>query len=301
MREPRFDKSTIPNLAGRVLLVTGGTGGIGAELTVELAQHNPGQVVFTGRNAQAAEVTIQRIHAAAPHVAVTFVACDLADLASVQAAAARILAACPRLDLLLANAGVMAAPAGLSADGHELHFATNHLGHALLTRTLLARTAARPGADVRVVYTTSTAWKAGSLAFDRLRTPMPSPFLGRWLRCAHSKLANVLYARQLARRYPQLLALSVHPGVVDTPLIGGLGLADRWFVYVGVLGDIITPEQGTFNHLWAVSAPREQIRSGGYYEPVGILSSEKTVAARDEKFEMQLWEYTEKELEKWMS
>ncbi|CAJ2508215.1 Uu.00g094010.m01.CDS01 [Anthostomella pinea] len=199
MSDIKFDKSTIPDRPGRVLLVTGGTGGIGAEIAVELAKHNPGRILLTGRNAKSAATTTQRIKTAAPSVAVTFVPCDLADLASVKDAANQILAGCDRLDLFLANASIMAKPAGLSADGYEVHFATNHLGHALLTKKLLpllSHTADLPGSDVRVIYTTSLGWRGGNLDdFGRLRTTMKSAVLGRWIRYGNSKLANMLYAR----------------------------------------------------------------------------------------------------------
>ncbi|KAI1076941.1 oxidoreductase [Whalleya microplaca] len=300
----KFDKSTIPDLAGRVLLVTGGTGGIGAEITVELARHNPGRILFTGRNAKSAETTIQRIKTATPDVAVTFVPCDLASLVSVKEAADKILAECHRLDLFLPNAGIMAKPADLSADGYEIHFATNHMGHALLTKKLLPlleQTADLPNSDVRIIYTTSLGWRAGNLDFQRLKTRMESAVLGRWARYCNSKLANVLYARELSRRYPKMLSFSVHPGGVSTGLVNDLKLTDRIFVYVSMLGKIITPEQGTFNHLWAVSTPRESIKPGGFYEPVGIASLEELAIAKENKFAQQLWEYTDKELEKWMA
>ncbi|KAK8019993.1 hypothetical protein PG990_005131 [Apiospora arundinis] len=318
MSDIKFDKSTIPDLSGRVVLITGGTGGIGAEITVELAKKNPALLLFTGRNAQAAEKTLERIRqAAAPAAvkAVTFVPCDLASLKSVRAAADTILAQIGdhgRLDLFLANAGIMAKPAALSPDGYEVHFATNHLGHALLTKKLLpllewTADLPLPGggegttSSPRVIYTTSLGWKGGSLDFaGGLRTKQESALMGRWVRYCNSKLANMLYARELGRRHPKLLCFSVHPGVVSTGLVTDLKFSDRLFVQMTNLGKIITPEQGAFNHLWAASALHETISQGGFYEPVGVLSSEKGVKARDEKYASQLWEYTEQALESFM-
>ncbi|KAI4863161.1 oxidoreductase [Hypoxylon rubiginosum] len=274
----KFDKSSIPDLAGRVLLVTGGTGGIGAEIVVELAKHNPGRIFFTGRNAEAAEKTVEHIKAVAPNVVTTFVTCDLANLATVRHAADKILAETPRLDLFLANAGIMAKPAGLSTDGYEVHFATNHMGHALLTKKLLPlleQTADLPDSD-------------------------ESAILGRWVRYSNSKLANMLYARELARRHPKLLSFSVHPGAVETGLVNDLKFTDRLFVRVSMMGQMVSVEEGTFNHLWAVSAPRDSIKQGGFYEPVGFFSSEDGAIAKEKKFAEKLWEYTEEELETWM-
>lgn len=280
-----------------------GTGGIGAEIVVELAKHNPSRIFFTGRNAEAADKTIERIKAATPNVTATFVACDLASLATVRDAADKILAESPRLDLFLVNAGIMAKPAGLSTDGYEVHFATNHMGHALLTKKLLPlleQTADLPDSDVRVIYTTSLGWRNGTLDFPRLKTTQESAVLGRWVRYSNSKLANMLYARELGRRHPKLLSFSIHPGAVETGLVNDLKFTDRLFVYVSMMGQMISPEQGTFNHLWAVSTPRNNIKQGGFYEPVGVFPSEDAAVAKENKFAEKLWEYTEEELEKWM-
>ncbi|KAK8113802.1 hypothetical protein PG999_005871 [Apiospora kogelbergensis] len=305
MSDIKFDKSTIPDLSGRVVLITGGTGGIGAEITIELAKRNPARLLFTGRNAKAAETTLGRIRSAAPAAekAVSFVPCDLASLESVRVAADAILAQCgdDRLDMFLANAGIMAKPAGLSPDGYEVHFATNHLGHALLTQKilpLLERTADLPGGDTDP---RAVGWKGGNLDFaGGLRTTQESALLGRWVRYCNSKLANMLYARELGRHHPKLLCFSIHPGVVSTGLVADLKLSDRLFIQMTNFGNIVTPEQGAFNHLWAVSAPYESIEQGGFYEPVGVLSSGKGVKAKDEKYATQLWEYTQKELGRFM-
>lgn len=282
---------------------TTGTGGIGAELVQELAKHNPGLILFTGRNAQAAEKVIQQIKAAAPSVAVSFVSCDLADLASVKKAADEILARCSRLDLFLANAGVMAKPATLSPDGYEVHFATNHMGHALLTLKLLPlleQTADLPNSDVRVIYTTSIAWRGGNIPFDQVRTTTEPAMLGKFFRYGNSKLANMLYARELGSRHPKLLSFSIHPGVVGTGLVTDLSLSHRMVVYASQLGRILTPEQGTYNNLWAISAPRGTVKQGGFYEPVGHLSKMESAKSKDVQLGPKLWDWTEKELERWM-
>ncbi|OBT75690.1 hypothetical protein VF21_05925 [Pseudogymnoascus sp. 05NY08] len=299
-----FDKSTIPDLAGRVFLLTGGTGGIGVEIVVELAKHNPGHIVFTGRNATSAAATIKRAHELAPRAAITFIPCDLASLTSVNAAADKIIATCPRLDVFLANAGIMAQPPGLSEDGYEVQFATNHVGHALLTRRLiplLEKTAEIPGADVRVIITSSTGWHGGVMEFEPLKTIKDTrPVMARWQRYCDTKLANMLYARELAKRYPKLLCFSLSPGVVGTTLVTDLSRFDRVFVYVSQLGRIRTPEEGSYCHLWALSVPRESIKAGAFYEPVGKLSTYENASSKDPEMAGRLWEWTEKELKKWL-
>ncbi|KAL2016895.1 hypothetical protein VTK56DRAFT_2856 [Thermocarpiscus australiensis] len=294
----------VPDLTGKVIVVTGGTAGVGAGTVIELARHNPAHLLFTGRNAKSAESTISRARAAAaPDVRITFLQCDLADLASVKAAADRLLADLDRLDVLLCNAGIMAKPAALSKDGYEIHFATNHLGHALLAQKLLPlieRTADLPGgADARVIVVTSAAWRGtppGGIVFDRLKTTQEMPVLGRWLRYGQSKLANMIYARELAERDPKILSFSITPGVVETGLVTDLGLADRWLVYLTNIGSIKTPEEGTHNLLWAIGAPRDSIKPGGFYEPVGYLSPMETKASKDHELGKKLWDWTESEL-----
>ena len=283
-----------------------GTAGVGAGTVVELARHKPAHLLFTGRNAKTADSTISAARAAAPDVRVSFVEVDLADLASVKAAAEKVLPELSRLDMLLCNAGIMAKPAGLSKDGYEIHFATNHLGHALLTQKLLPvleKTADMEGSDVRIIMVSSTAWRGtppGGIVFEKLRTTQEMSVLGRWLRYGQSKLANMLYARELSKRYSKILSFSITPGVVATGLITDLGLADRALIFIPNIGKVKTPEEGTHNLLWAVGAKKESIKGGAFYEPVGLLSPMETKPSKDPKLGTKLWDWTETELEKWI-
>ncbi|KAK3901592.1 short-chain dehydrogenase TIC 32, chloroplastic [Staphylotrichum tortipilum] len=295
------------DVAGKVILITGGTAGVGAGTLIALARHEPAHLLFTGRNPTSAASTIARARASIPpsssssEVPITFIPADLASLSSVHSAAANLAATLPRLDVLVCNAGIMAAPPALSADGYELQFATNHLGHALLVHKLLpllARTA-----DARVVMVTSTGWRGappGGVQFDRLRTTQEMPVLGRWLRYGQSKLANMLFARELAARYPGVLAFSVTPGVVATGLVTELGVVDKALVYLPNIGRVKTPEEGTHNLLWAVGVPKGEVKPGAFYEPVGRLSRMETKASRGPELAGKLWEWTETELKQWM-
>lgn len=116
-----FNPATdIPSLDGKVILLTGGTAGLGRETLVTLAKHNPAKIFFTGRNASSAEKTITDLKQNAPNVAVKFVSCDQSSLVSVQKAAKEFLAEADRLDLLFCVAGIMALPPGLTKDGYEV-------------------------------------------------------------------------------------------------------------------------------------------------------------------------------------
>ncbi|KAI0532405.1 hypothetical protein GGR58DRAFT_517749 [Xylaria digitata] len=305
MPDLKFDpKTEIPDLSGKVVLVTGGTAGVGSGTVLELATHNPAHILFTGRNAKAAEGVIAR---APQGVKLTFISCDTADNAAVASAAETILSTTPeRLDVLVCCAGIMAKPAGVTKDGYEVHFATNQLGHSLLVRKLmplLEKTAALPGADARVVMVTSVAWKgtpSGGIQFDKLHSEQDLPVLGPWMRYGQSKLANLLYARELAERYPNVLSFAIHPGVVKTTLVTDLTWSQKLLVYLPNIGQMLTPEQGTYNLLWAITAKKERIQRGGFYMPVGKLSDEKTKASEDPALRKKLWEWTEAEIAKYL-
>ena len=235
-----------------------------------------------------------------PGTNVTFVECDLASLASVQAAVQRF--SIQRLDILMCNAGIMAQPPGLTKDGYEVQFGTNHVGHALLIKLLLPtllRTAEQPGADVRVIILTSLGFrghpKAG-IVFKDLRTTQESAF-GPWIRYSQSKLANILYAAELARRHPNITSVSIHPGVVETGLVGNLGVGNKLIVYLTNLGRVMKPTEGAYNQLWAATANKTNVVNGAFYEPVGVLSTKHDKASQSEKLAAELWEWTENALE----
>lgn len=282
-----------------------GTAGVGAGTLLHLAQHNPSHLLFTGRNTKSAESIVSQIHAVSPSIKVTFIQCDLADLSSVKFASEKLLSELTRLDTLICNAGIMAVPPALSKDGYEIHFATNHLGHALLTKKLLPllQATAEAGHDVRIIMVSSTAWRGtppGGIVFEKLKTTQDLPVLGRWLRYGQSKLANMLYAREFAKRYPKISSFSLTPGVVATALVKELGLADKALVYVTSWKTMKTPEEGAYNTLWAVGADRQDIEPGVFYEPVGKVSKMESKASRDPELGGKLWEWTEGELERWM-
>ena len=197
----------------------------------------------------------------------------------------------------------MAVPPALTTDGYEIQFGTNHMGHALLIKLLLPllqQTAAKPGADVRIVLLSSLAYQGvNSLPFAKLKTPQSIPYLGGfacWVRYFQSKLANVLYAKQLAKRYPEITTVAIHPGVIHTELVTNLGLFQRLFIYAANLGQSLTHEQGVYNALWASTWDKKDIQNGEIYLPVGKVG-EKTKGTTNEELEKKLWDWTQKELE----
>jgi NAD(P)-dependent dehydrogenase (short-subunit alcohol dehydrogenase family) len=233
----------------------------------------------------------------------TFIQLDLTSLASVKENVKKDFAH-DRLDILINCAGIMAQPGALSKDGYEIQFATNHLGHAMLTDCLLPtmlRTAQHPDADVRVVTVSSEGYQFHppcGISFDELNSgsKMPRMILGGWTRYGQSKLANVLFAIELGRRYPELTSVVVHPGVVKTALNTQQPWYNRYFVnFTTWVGRIphLEPEQGCWNPVWCAAAARKgELVSGRYYTPIGAETTLKKKGL-DGELAKKLWEWTE--------
>lgn len=265
-------------------------------------------IYVTGRNESAASEVLASIKDAGSSG--SFLQCDHADLASVRRAAETLLSRATRLDVLVANAGVMALPPGLTQDGYERHFGINHVAHALLIRKLLPllqRTRQEHDETPRILSVSSLAIllapRGYGIVFDDLKTTQDYWILGKWQRYAQSKLANLLYGQELAVRYPDILTLVVDPGPSHTGLVTSLGLADRMIVYLGNYGRFLADDQGHWNLVWATGVSLEHAHQGGFYEPVGVVSQDPAYLhwSADKKLAERLWEWTEEELKPWLA
>ncbi|RYP31227.1 hypothetical protein DL767_005856 [Monosporascus sp. MG133] len=225
----------IPDLSGRIVLVTGGNNGLGKESVRQFAKHNA-KVYMGARSEQKANEAIAEIKKEVPNADIAFLELDLASFDSIKKAAERFVAENDRLDILMNNAGIMAMPPGLTKDGYEIQFGTNHVGHALLTRLLmplLEKMAAGTNSDVRVINLTSNGHEwfvpPSGLLLEDAKTDMDS--LGPWGRYGHSKLANIYFTKGLAKHYPQIKSVAVHPGGANTGLADGVtGLGTKLFL-----------------------------------------------------------------------
>ena len=308
MPKPVFDaEKEIPGLAGRVILITGGTAGLGYETALSFAAHGPAHIYFTGRSQPSADKLIKEVNEKFPKTPITFIKCDMASLKSVERAARELASKIDRLDIFMANAGVMALPPGQTEDGYETQFGINHMGHALLVKLLspLMESTAKKTGDVRIVWTTSLGHRghpSGGILFDKVKTPQSdiSPIAGEWIRYGQSKLANLLYSRSFSKHHPSINSVCIHPGVSATGLVTSLTFMQRMLVYVTNIGNMITPEQCAWNQQWAATAPMgkgdRRVESGVYYEPVGIKGQLRREAGNGELAE-KLWDWTQKELE----
>jgi NAD(P)-dependent dehydrogenase (short-subunit alcohol dehydrogenase family) len=193
----------------------------------------------------------------------------------------------------------MATPLAKIGDGYEAQFGTNYMGHALLTKLLLPtllKTAEDPAADVRIVNVSSIGHHMappGGIIFETEQLMKQSPFR----LYGQSKLANILFTKALATRYPRITAVAVHPGTIMTDLYSAQNksnvLVKSLMAYVAPLffADV---HYGALNQLWAATVPRPQVISGGYYMPVGNKTGGSSYA-RDATLATKLWDWTEGE------
>ncbi|KAJ5816572.1 hypothetical protein N7447_008805 [Penicillium robsamsonii] len=286
--------SDIPPLDGKVILVTGGTSGLSKQTIVELVKYRPARIWLATRNAETASATASEIKQAVGNESVLSIL--VLDLSSLETSA--------RLDLLILSAGVITSAAAQTTDGYELQFATNHLGHALLVQKTVAvvtgDTADRSAskcAHREPNLNHSSDSPPGGIRFELLQSPAET--LSLLPRYAQSKLANVLYARALARRQPDLTVVSVHPAISESPLIGQF--AESLSLNLDMIR-VTSPlwmhdiQEGVKHPLWAAFAP--DVRSGEYYEPVSVRGRASRDASNNE-LERKLWDWTENELHEW--
>ena len=281
-------------------LTVEGTNGLGRETILALAKHSPEHIYFTGRNASSAEKIISQVKEETSSAKVTFIECDQLSLASVASAADKFKSQSSRLDILILNAGVMATDAALSEDGYENQFAVNHVAHALFVKKLLPTieaTAAKQGGDARVLFLTSLGFMyplPGGVAFGSIKTTQDFGPGSQWARYGQSKLANVVYAAELARQHPNVLAVSLHPGTVNTDIIGRLKSDEKDLVYK-MNSVIVEPHEGVYNTCWCATVSKGELKNGELYLPVGKLG-EHTKESSDRELAKKLWDWTEEEL-----
>ncbi|MFI0403811.1 MAG: oxidoreductase [Cyanobium sp.] len=297
--------AAIPDQSGRVALVTGASSGLGLETAKALAAKGA-TVVMACRSPRKGEEARQHLlseltHGPQAHGALDLLSLDLADLASVRAAAATMEERYGRLDLLINNAGVMAPPRTLTRDGFELQFGTNHLGHFALTLLLLPLLRAQEGA--RVVLVTSGAQYFGRIAFDDLQAERS---YDRWKAYSQSKLANVMMALELQERLKaegsDVLALAAHPGLARTNLqpasVAMNGSKLEALAYRLMDPCFQSAAMGALPQLYAATAP--EAAPGGHYGPDqwgGMRGYPKAVkvapSALDAEQRRRLWEVSE--------
>ncbi|KAJ3122125.1 hypothetical protein HK098_003104 [Nowakowskiella sp. JEL0407] len=301
-----FSIADIPDLSGKVAIVTGGNTGLGYVTVLELARKNA-KVYMAARTQSRAQKAISRIKEELPHAKVEYLELNLADLKQVKRAARNFLVSENRLDILVNNAGIMACPFELTVDGYESQFATNHLGHFMFTMTLLP--VLEKSAPSRIVNVSSNATRFGPPGGVLLESINDENAMSTWQRYGQSKLANVLFTKSLAEKLAgkQVFVNAIHPGRVNTELVRGpeANAAKNPSIFMNFLMLIkplfqsmltVTPEEGALTQLYAATSPEivEKNYRGEYFIPYGKLGKPNVEYTNDKELRDRLWEFSEK-------
>jgi NAD(P)-dependent dehydrogenase (short-subunit alcohol dehydrogenase family) len=298
-----FTEQDVPDLTGRTAVVTGASSGLGLENARVLARRGA-HVILATRDPDRTATAMTRIEQAVPGASLEHLPLDLADLSSVRGAAAALGVQHARIDLLIANAGVMGTPARTTVDGFELQMGVNHLGHAALTAALLPLLSAAP--EPRIVVVSSAMARVGHIdvaLLGALTTPHRP-----WRAYAASKLANLLYAFELARWIGRagsgIVVATAHPGYAATELqrrgpalAGGRAAVVRARVLGAITDAIAQPaSQGALPQLRA--ATERGVVSGSSWGPSAgmrgaAVEAEPPARARDEELAGALFDRTE--------
>jgi NAD(P)-dependent dehydrogenase (short-subunit alcohol dehydrogenase family) len=266
----------------KICIVTGGNSGIG-KATVEGLARRGATVVIACRDAGRGQAALREIAANSGSKDLHVMQLDLASLTSVRAFVATFMAKFTRLDVLIANAGIMTRKRQMTADGFEMDFGVNHVGHFLLTELLLPLL--KSSAPARIVVVSSSMHASGTIDFDDLASERS--WRGAYPR---SKLANMLFVRALAKRLvgSGVVVNGLHPGVISTELArdypAPIRLMARWLFK--------SPKQGARTSLYLAIAPEAAEVSGHYF--VNSKEKQPGAAALDDTLAERLWMETER-------
>ncbi|WP_310779458.1 SDR family NAD(P)-dependent oxidoreductase [Mycobacterium sp. Z3061] len=292
----KWTTADIPDQSGRTVVVTGANTGLGYHTAAALAFHGA-RVVLAVRNLEKGNEALSRIVAAKSDADLTLTQLDLSSLASVRRAADELRSAYPRIDLLINNAGVMWTPKELTADGFELQFGTNHLGHFAFTGLLLEHML--KVRDSRVVTVSSLGHRMrAAIHFDDLQWERTYSRIGAY---GQSKLANLLFTYELQRRLSTAaaptIAVAAHPGGSATELARNV---PRILRPLNALAPLLfqSAEAGALPTLRAATDP--SVQGGQYYGPDGLGEQrghprlvQSSAQSHDADLQRRLWSVSE--------
>jgi NAD(P)-dependent dehydrogenase (short-subunit alcohol dehydrogenase family) len=293
--EPKLKKFC---MRGKLVLVTGANTGIGLETVRRLVKEGA-RVIMACRSEEKAYEAMEAIkeyhfkrRLLIDDSQLIFLSLDLADFDSVRKAAKTVLDMNLPLYCLINNAGIMMAEKKLSKDGNELCMQANHLGHYLLTRLLLSNILETPGARILNVTSSTYALANKGMDFDDLMCDKTRHYslFGQY---AQSKLANILFTKELAKRHDKLRCYAIHPGLVRTDVVRNMPplLYYPNLVFGFILATLQkTPEQGAYTSIWAACTDNPPL-NGSYL--VNSKVSATNALATDEVQAAKLWDISE--------
>ncbi len=268
------------------ILITGGNAGIGKATAIALAKKGA-KIIIASRNDTKAAKAVAEIKAAAKNEEVYSLNCDLASFDSVKTCAQNFRKQFGQLDILINNAGLVTDKLQFTKDGFELQIGVNHLGHFLLTTQLidLLEKAKEP----RIVNVSSKAHTRGKIKFNTFRGEVGPEKYNGMAAYGQSKLANILFTKEIVRRYPSICSHSLHPGVVGTEIAQKNDNKTLWKVIWKLLSPVmLSPTKGAKTSVYLASSPDALKTNGKYFD------KQKEVApadiANDAALAKQLWE-----------
>ncbi|MFN7249656.1 MAG: SDR family oxidoreductase [Anaerobacillus sp.] len=271
-----------------IVLVTGANSGMGKATCIELAKTGA-QIVMLCRNKQRGEEALADVRKSSGNKKVELMLCDLGSLKSINSFCDEFLERYDRLEVLINNAGVILPGRHETADGFELQFGVNHLGHFLLAKRLLELLIA--SAPARIINVSSGAHKAGRIYFDDVNLKANYSFIRAY---AQSKLANVLFTNELSVRLKDkgITVNCLHPGAVATNI--GINRETGFGTFITRLLKpfFVTPEQGAETSIYLATSPEVANVTGKYfYRKKPVATSKRANNKEDAR---KLWELSEK-------
>ncbi len=275
------------SMEGKVCLVTGASSGIGLVTACELARRGA-RVIGVGRSAERCEAAARQIGEQTGSTAVEYLVFDLSSQAESRRLAEAVKAATPRLDVLVNNAGLIRMKREETIDGLEMTFALNHLGYFLLTNLLLDTLKA--SAPARIVSVASAAHHHCKINFDDLQA---SKKYSAWRAYQQSKLANILFTRELARRLEGtgVTANTLHPGYVQTQIFRPAGFSG-WLMRRAAEVFAITPEEGAQTSIYLANSPEVEGQTGLYF--IKQKAAASSPESLDDTTARRLWDVSAK-------
>ncbi len=270
------------------ILITGGNAGIGLATTIALAKKGA-KVIIACRNETKAKQAVLDIKKAAGSESVDYLVCDLSSFDSIKSCAENYLNKFGQIDVLINNAGLFTNTLQLTKEGFELQFGVNHLGHFLLTHLLLD--ALQKSAEPRIVNVSSAAHINGKINTKSFKGEIGAEKYKGLAAYAQSKLANILFTKELAQRYPNICSHALHPGVVSTEIAQK---ETNWFFSTvwGLFRPVmLSAEKGARTSVYLASSPDVLKVNGKYFEK--SKEKEPSPLAKDEALAKQLWEVSE--------
>lgn len=274
------------DMTGRLVLVTGSTAGIGKRAALELARRGA-HVIVQGRDAAKAERVVNELKQESGNAKLDFLVADLSSMKAVRGLAEEVAQKYGKLDVLLNNAGALQTKREVTVDGYERTFATNHLAYFLLANLLLP--VLEKGTKPRIVNVSSEAHRSGPLNFDDL---MAEKGYSAFLQYGRSKLANILFTRELARRVSGkgITVNCLHPGFVASEFLskGGIWSFIKPVAYLFAIDE----EQGAKTSVYLASSAEVASVTGKYFVKCREKSPRRF--AEDDEAAKRLWDVSEK-------